>query len=218
MPKPRNHGPRARPVRRPSQAERREATRTKILEATLDSLAKNGYAATGVRQVVSGARVSRGAWSHHFPSMDALILAAAQHLMAKVYERFGAIVREWSRSGGGMQGMVTTAWREFFASEVNDVYLELLIASRRDRKLAGLLRSVAAALDGSVSGVAEQSFAPLPGAVSTPAEVMMFNRWVLRGLALDAHLIPRSRVDAYLAAWSRLVGTQLRARFGETGA
>jgi len=207
-----------RPPRRarPSQAQRREATRAKLLEATLASLARNGYAATGVREVVAEARVSRGAWNHHFPSMDALILAAAQHLMSKVYERFGAMVQEWGRAGGRMQEMITTAWREFFASEVNDVYLELLIASRRDRKLAQLLRSVAASLDDSVSGVSTQFFEALPGAVSSPPEVMMFNRWVLRGLALDAHLMPRSRIDAYLGAWSRMVSTQLRARGAKT--
>jgi AcrR family transcriptional regulator len=212
MPKPRKlpAKPVARRARR-SQTERRAATRAKLLEATIASLAEHGYAATGVREIVARAKVSRGAWNHHFPSMDALILAAAQHLMAKVYDRFGAIVREWGRSGGRMQEMVTTAWREFFASEVNDVYLELLIASRRDRKLAQLLGTVAASLDNSISGVSRQFFDPLPGAVSTPEEVMMFNRWVLRGLALDAHLMPRSRIDAYLAGWSRLVATQLRA-------
>lgn len=199
-----------RPVRK-SQAQRRDATRAKLIEATLWCLAHRGYAATGVREVCARARVSRGAWHHHFPSMDALLLESAQHLLARVYERFGALMQSWAKAGDRIPDVVRAAWTEFFVSEVNDVYLELLLASRRDRKLARILRDVAATLDSSVDGTARRFFEPQKQAVNTPAEVLMFNRWVLRGLALDAHLVPPSRIEAYLSAWSRLVGTQLRA-------
>jgi AcrR family transcriptional regulator len=207
-----------RAAARPSQAERRDRTRGKILEATLWCLARHGYAATSVSRVVARAKVSRGAWSHHFPSMNALILAAAQHLMTKVYERLAALMRAWGGSGDHVHDMVEAAWREFFSSEVNDVYLELLIASRRDRKLAALLGSVAGDLDRSVAGTSRQFFEPLRGAVGSTAEMMMFNRWVLRGMALDAHLVPQARIDAYLAAWSRVVATQMQPRFGKAAA
>ena len=33
-------------------------------------------------------------------------------------------------------------WTEFFASPVHDIYLELLVASRRDKDLVKLLRSL----------------------------------------------------------------------------
>lgn len=210
MPAPRKPARRrATPARR-SQAQRRERMRTKLIEATLWCLAHKGYAATGVREVCARARVSRGAWHHHFPSMDALILESAQHLLARVYERFGTLMQSWAGGARAIPDVVRAAWTEFFVSEVNDVYLELLLASRRDRKLARLLRDVAVTLDRSIDGTARRFFAAPAGAVSTPAEVLVFNRWVLRGLALDAHLIPPARIDAYLAAWSRLVATQLR--------
>ena len=73
------------PPSRRRQAERSEQTRARILDATLDCLAQYGYAGTGVAQVIAQAGVSRGAWSHHFASMNALIVAAAEHLMQRVY-------------------------------------------------------------------------------------------------------------------------------------
>ncbi len=199
---------------RPSQAQRREATRARILEATLYCLAKYGYAGTGVAQVVARARVSRGAWSHHFRSMDALILEAAQHLMNKVYARLGAVLRELSRDGDSVQRVIETAWREFYASEVNDIYLELLIASRRNPKLAAKLGSLARPLEQNLGAASTLSFTALPGAANDVVEMMHLNRWLLRGIALDAPLLPNGAVPHALAAWSRLVATQMQRRNG----
>ncbi len=188
--------------------------RRKLIEATLWCLAHRGYAGTGVREVCARARVSRGAWHHHFPSMNALILESAQHLLSQVYERLGKLMQSWAQAGDRMPAIVEAAWTEFFRSDVNDVYLELLLASRRNPKLARTLRDVAASLDQTVDGTARRFFDAQPGAVSSPAEILMFNRWMLRGLALDAHLVPPSRIEGYLAGWGRLVSTQLRAGFG----
>lgn len=197
---------------RPSQAERREAMRRRILDATLYCLARYGYAGTGVSQVVARARVSRGAWSHHFPSMNALILEAAQHLMARVYERLAAMLAELERADDVLRGLIFQAWQEFFASEVNEVYLELLIASRRDARLAALLGGLSKTLEQNLAGVTGSRFEARPGAGSTAAEIMLLNRWVLRGLALDAPLLPAGGVERALEAWHRLVATQIRSR------
>ncbi|HUS25372.1 MAG TPA: TetR/AcrR family transcriptional regulator [Candidatus Binatia bacterium] len=214
-PRRRAAAPRRRAPARPSQEQRRQATRQKLLEAMLHSLARNGYAATSVRLVTAQARVSRGAWSHHFASMDELILAAAKHLMTKVYERLAALMLAWGNGGNRMHDMVRAAWTEFFASEVNDVYLELLVASRRDRRLAALLGSVARNIDKGVEGISQRFFEPTPGAVNSTSEMLLLNRWLLRGMALDGHILPQPVIDTYLAAWSRLAATQMRTRFGK---
>ncbi len=197
---------------RPSQAERREATRKRILDATLACLAKYGYAGTGVAQVVAKARVSRGAWSHHFRSMDALILEAAQSLMQRVYERLGVVLRELGAADAGMRGMIHTAWREFYASEVNDIYLELLIASRRNPKLAAKLGGLARPLEQNLGAASGLNFTALPGATNNVVEMMHLNRWLLRGIALDAPLLPPGAVEQALEAWSRLVASQMGKR------
>ncbi|KVQ61129.1 TetR/AcrR family transcriptional regulator [Burkholderia territorii] len=68
------------PERRRSQAERREETRARILEAAVSELTSKGYAGFRVEQVAATANVSRGAQSHHFPTKEALVLAALQKL------------------------------------------------------------------------------------------------------------------------------------------
>lgn len=68
------------PERRRTQAERREETRSRILEAAVSELTSKGYAGFRVEQVAATAQVSRGAQTHHFPTKEALVLAALQHL------------------------------------------------------------------------------------------------------------------------------------------
>jgi len=62
---------------RRTQAERSEAMRTRLIEATLQCLETEGYAGTTVTKIVEAAQVSRGAPVHHFPSKAALIAAAS---------------------------------------------------------------------------------------------------------------------------------------------
>ncbi len=199
-------------ARRPSQAERRDATRGRILDATLYCLAHHGYAGTSLSQVTARAKVSRGAWAHHFASMEALLLAAAEHLMNQVYARLASVLSTVVSGGNDLRALVDAVWREFFASEVNEVYLELLIASRRNPALAERLRVLALQLEANITQVATQLFEPQSEAVHEVTTMMHLNRWMLRGLALDAPLMPEGTVDEALQAWSALVSTQMRRR------
>lgn len=55
-------------------------TRQRLLEATIDCLAENGWAATTVGVVAARAGVSRGATQHHFPTREDLITAALEYM------------------------------------------------------------------------------------------------------------------------------------------
>lgn len=197
---------------RRTQDQRRKAMRNCILDATLDCLAQYGYAATGVRQIVEQAGVSRGALSHHFPSMNNLILEAARHLMNRVYERLATVLQQLPDAEDRMQEVIQTAWREFFASEVNAIYLELLVAARRDEELAEVLGQLSREIEQKLGDAATLFFEPVPGAVNEVIEIMHLNRWVLRGIALDAPLIPNDGVQRALAVWTKLVSTQISPR------
>jgi AcrR family transcriptional regulator len=62
------------------QQDRSRATRARLLEAAIDSLAELGYRASTVTVVAQRAGVSRGAAQHHFPTRDALFTAALEHV------------------------------------------------------------------------------------------------------------------------------------------
>lgn len=68
------------PVRRRTQTERREETRSRILDAAVGELMRKGYAGFRVDKVAVAAKVSRGAQTHHFPTKQSLALAALQKL------------------------------------------------------------------------------------------------------------------------------------------
>lgn len=67
-------------ARRRTQAERSEETRTRILDAAVNELRRKGYAGFRINEVASGANVSKGAQTHHFPTKESLIVAALQRI------------------------------------------------------------------------------------------------------------------------------------------
>lgn len=63
-----------------TQAERRERTRTKLLDAAISELTQKGYAGFRVEKVAAVAAVSRGAQTYHFPTKESLVLGALEKL------------------------------------------------------------------------------------------------------------------------------------------
>jgi AcrR family transcriptional regulator len=62
--------------------QRGEETRTRILEAAVAGFAEQGYGRTGVAEICHRARVSKGAFYHHFPSKQALFLELLERWLA----------------------------------------------------------------------------------------------------------------------------------------
>lgn len=58
----------------------KEARRQQLIEATIDSLAKRGYAETTMADIADGAGLSRGIVNFHFESKEKLLVATLQFL------------------------------------------------------------------------------------------------------------------------------------------
>jgi AcrR family transcriptional regulator len=74
----------------PTQAERTEATRGRLIATARRLFAARGFADTSTEEILSEAKVSRGALYHHFPSKTDLFQAAFEaiedELTARVLE------------------------------------------------------------------------------------------------------------------------------------
>ena len=76
---------------REPQQDRSRATRARLLESAITCLADLGWSASTVAVVAEHAGVSRGAAQHHFPTREALFMAALEHV---TLERGAQVRRE----------------------------------------------------------------------------------------------------------------------------
>lgn len=146
----------AAPIRR-TQEERSAATRRRVLDAALETLAAVGYAGTTTTLVAERAGVSRGAQLHHFPTRQALVSAAVQRLFADVTawyeEAFAALSPDADRVGAA----IDLLW-EIFQDARLAALLDLYVAARTDAELRAAIQPVAAAHQANVLGLARAYF------------------------------------------------------------
>lgn len=197
---------------RRTQAERSEAMRTRLIEATLQCLETEGYAGTTVTKIVEAAQVSRGAPVHHFPSKAALIAAAAEHLMRKIYLHLGVAMRHLDESEDKLTELIMISWRQVFGTTENAVLLELIVASRRDEELATMLQKLWVSAFNTLGTAAEHYLIP-----NSPKDnvrhLMILTQWMLRGMAMDKHLVfSESVIEYYVRLWCRVMASHLHAK------
>ncbi len=70
-----------------SQAERRAATRARVLDAAEALFAAHGYEATSTEAILEASAISRGALYHHFPTKQAVFEAVFQRVSDGAIER-----------------------------------------------------------------------------------------------------------------------------------
>jgi len=84
-------------VKRQTQTERTEATRSALIEAARRLFGERGYAAVGTEEIVRSAGVTRGALYHHFGGKQDLLEAVYRQVEEEVTQRIAAVALE----GGG---------------------------------------------------------------------------------------------------------------------
>ncbi|RFU43576.1 TetR/AcrR family transcriptional regulator [Actinomadura logoneensis] len=127
--------PSVRPRR--TQEERTAATRAALLDATVACLVEHGYHGTTTTRVVERAGVSRGAQVHHFPTKNALVLAAVEHLARRRADRFLAEDLDRLRASADPLGdALDLLWRAC-RGPLFEASMELWIAARTDPDLRG---------------------------------------------------------------------------------
>ncbi|GLY69842.1 TetR/AcrR family transcriptional regulator [Amycolatopsis taiwanensis] len=193
-----------------TQAQRREQTRTALLDATIDCLVELGYARTSVQEICSRAGVSKGAAQHHFPDKAALMAAAVEHLTTR---RMAALAESpGSRPSGAdaIPAAIDLLWAGY-SGTLATAATELWVAARTDPALRAAIRPV----DRALGRAALQRVAGL--VPDLPAEEVEALFWLTvnltRGLALDAELggAPARR-KRLLEEWKRIAVAEITDR------
>ena len=205
-------------VPRGPNAERRAATRAKIMSAGVKCLAEFGYAATSTPLVARLAKVSRGSLLHQFPTKVDLILAVAQHawLIQRDYVR--AQVARHATGRDQFVGGVQAVWNGLQLPEAIAL-MEIMIAARTDPELAERYDAWANERDAGVHRTRRRMAVGQLGAPEHYEEVdamAHLTAAALRGLALESVFIGRptdqaQKVLALLEDMRRRFADQIEA-------
>lgn len=128
-----------------TQAERTALTTERLLDATIKTLIERGYRGTSTVEVCKRAGVSRGAQLHHYPTKQALVSAAVDHLLS---QRVTDLTERLARAPQGLLDLEDAAsflWK-VYTGETFYAWLEIVVAARTDEELRVLVAELDARL------------------------------------------------------------------------
>lgn len=205
----------ALPPPRRSQLERSHAMRKRLLAATLESLAEDGYTGSTLSSIVRRAGVSRGAQVHHYPNKQALMLDAAEDLLRRTYRTMGELLLSVVEEDNRLQALVDAIWEQLFFTPLYRAYTELLMESQRDPALRDALRILLLRQARVFDRAIDHYFEPASGANPDIRSLFLQLIALLHGLASHVQLLPAQvNVRAHLHNWVRQSAAHMRARKG----
>src|SRR5262245_31378341 len=174
-------------VSRRTNPERSAATRGRLLDATIETLADLGYARTTTSEVAARAGVSRGAHLYHFRTREELIAAAVTHLFDRRVRELRAALTPLRAQVERALAVIDFLWAQASGSSF-EAWIELCVAARTDVALRAQIRPLWSRFARVVAAVHRELF---PYAARTPTlDVSPFFALVfLQGLALDRGVV-----------------------------
>lgn len=113
---------------------RSQATRSRLVQATIDSLIEHGYSKTTGVEICRRAGVTRGALNHHFPDYSALLIDA----LREVYTTLKV-----EPDASSLERVVRSGYKNVVQPEFK-VVIELWLASQNDPEIGDKLARVIA--------------------------------------------------------------------------
>ncbi|TCC04021.1 TetR/AcrR family transcriptional regulator [Kribbella soli] len=77
-----------------------EARRAQLVDVTIELVAERGYAATSLGRIAESAGITKAGVLYHFPSKQALVEAAYEHVLSAMVATVGAAVDAAGPAGG----------------------------------------------------------------------------------------------------------------------
>jgi AcrR family transcriptional regulator len=172
----------AAPPRRRTQEERSTRMRARLLDATVDCLARLGYAGTTTTEIAKRAHVSRGAQLHHYPRKEDLVIASVEHVFRLRLAEFGKAFASIPPENDRRPIAVDLLW-SVFQGPVFHAWLELVVASRTDKNLREALKAMNERFQADLQVYFQEIFGPSP--LTTEFELIpVFIFTLMEGMAM----------------------------------
>lgn len=199
----RTEAKRRRRPRPRTQAERSEEMREKLIDATIASLAQDGYTRTSIGRIVRRAKVSNGATGHHFPTKADLLAAAAEELFGRSRHLLSQALDETPPHASSFGVRVERIWSSLHSKPLMRAFLELNMAAQADDELAGTLRDLARRSADEFDRLLPP---PSLNRKAKAAVVSPLTRSLMLGMALQYHCWGYEKeLSRQLQNWARLV-------------
>lgn len=196
-------------VARPTRQHRSDIARTRVLDAAIRVLVDRGYSGATTVAIQDEAGVSRGRMLHHFPSRDALLMAAVGHLATTRIEVLPAAVR-WPSDPIARISLATDIGWSTFHQPYFVASMELRIAARTNERLRTALlpteREIGLTVRQAVAGFLGEHLTARP----RYPELYPILLTSMRGAA-STYLIDRRdpTTDPHLDLWKKMIKTYL---------
>lgn len=185
-----------------SREERGARTRRKLLEATIECLAEQGYADMSTNDVVKRTGVSRGALAHHFPSKAHLVAEAAAYLIDKRIKYTIRKIRALEGNNSDLRQQIETKWKAYekwFPANV-----EFMVAARTDASLREHFTRAMSQYEKELNRLQGDSFSQ-----SQLANYVM--GCFIRGLCLERVVNPPELIDQIFDEFVRIMEVAVAA-------
>lgn len=120
---------------RPTQLQRSEAMKGRLLEATLELISEEGWAQVSTQKICARAEVSRGAQTHHFPSKESLLIAAVEELVGRYQKRMDAEFSTTEDRARSLEELFDFLYDACFEGPLLECWMDAMVAARTDEAL-----------------------------------------------------------------------------------
>lgn len=190
--------------------EKAAATRAQFVNATFQCLVEAGYHGTTTVAVCERAKLARGTMLHHFPTKEALVLAALEDVLVRRVDDFRLELA--GADTADLPGLVSHLWAALRGPTFS-AWLELAVASRTDAVLQKEFRAVMGRFEALVRSTVQTTLpVDATGDVDpTLAVSLVFS--ALNGLALDLLQVDDAIVESkvqLLISWVGVVAASMQ--------
>jgi len=197
---------RKRPLPRPTQQQRRDATRRKLLGAAVRCIADFGYHGATMDLIVARAGLSRGAQMHHFPTKLDFAIATYDYLLGNLTDQLREQTQNILQGKGEPADLFKYLWRNYYSGDLFVVCMELALLSRLQPSLQSRLMEITDRFHLSV----DESWNVLCRGKNIDearnVRVLNLTMSLLRGLAVQTTLWQHpDELNDQLEAWTALV-------------
>lgn len=160
------------PPRR-TQAARSAGTQKKLLTAAAHVLISHGYAGATVQAICTRADVSQGGLFRHYATVEALMVAVADHVSAQLMSRYRREFLRLEASAGEPLLLALELMRKACRSRPNQAWYELLIAARTRPALRRALQPMLRRYHDDIESLARQLLPALAAQLGAQFRVLV---------------------------------------------